>query len=392
MSRLETTIAGVKFNNPVFLASATPSWDGERSNQAWRAGAGAVIPKSFGPPNQWANHPRSGRMKLIKCNNRNIGMVNTELYTTMPLQQWLDEELELAYAGGNNIIASVVAHPDPQETARNIRTIEQTGKVTMFEINVSCPMPLGSDRVGFQMGNDPDACFRQVQAAKAISSAPIGLKLTPTSFNMVPMAEAAERANADFLAIGNSVRSFAGVDIKTGRPYLPAYGGYSGPAIKPITMRHVSEVARKVKTPIIAVGGIQSWEDIVEYVMLGAVAVQVCTSIMWYGYDHFKKLTDGLESYLETEGLSSLEAVRGKALPYIKTIDEFAKEPPKFVRLDSETCLNIKNGSCMQCGKVCFYGAISFDPRIVVHPDKCDGCGLCMEICPSGSLSLVEEP
>jgi len=391
MNRLETKIATVIFKNPVFLASATPSWDGERSNQAWKAGAGAVIPKSFGPPNQWANHPRSGRMKLIQVNGRRIGMVNTELYTTMPLQVWLDQELEKAYEGNSNIIASVVAHPDPKETAKNILILERTGKISMFEINVSCPMPLGSDKVGFQMGNDPEACFNQVKEAKAVTSSPIGIKLTPTSFNMVPMAEAAERAGADFIVIGNSVRSFAGVDIKTGRPYLPAYGGYSGPAIKPITQRHVSEVARKVKTPIIAVGGIQSWEDIVEYIMLGASAVQVCTSIMWNGYEHFNTLISGLDAYMVAENLSSLEEIRGKALPYIKTIQEFAQEPPKYVKFEEKLCMNLKKGGCALCGKVCFYGAISFNPTILVEPTKCDGCGLCMEICPSKALSLSEE-
>lgn len=391
MANLEIEFAGVTFRNPLILASATPGWDGERSNQAWRAGAGGVVPKSFAPPVKWAQHPRCGRMRIIKHGKRPIGMVNVELYTTMSLQDWLDKELDKAYEGNNRIIASVVAHPDPEGTARNAKTIEDTGKVVMFEINVSCPMPAGEDRVGFQMGNDPETCYRQVDALKKTVSLPVGIKLTPTSHNMVPMAQAAEQAGADFLTIANSVRSFAGVDIQTGLPKLAAYGGYSGPAIKPITQRHVSEVARAVSIPIAAVGGISTWEDVVEYMMIGATIVQICTSIMWHGYEHFQEILKGLSEYMERERLDSLESVRGKALPYIATIDDLAKEPPLMAQVDPEKCINLTKGGCERCGKVCFYGAIEFAPTLTLHRQNCDGCGLCVEICPVGALALLPE-
>ena len=206
---------------------------------------------------------------------------------------------------------------------------------------------------------------------------------------MVPMAQAAEAAGADFLTIGNSVRSFAGVDIKTGLPKLPAYGGYSGPAIKPITQRHVSEVARAVKTPISACGGITTWEDVVEYIMLGATTVQICTSIMWQGYGHFQTLLKGLEGYMEAEKIESLDAIRGKTLPYITTIDEVSKRPPLVSKVDPEKCTNLKKGGCELCGKVCFYGAIEFSPRLKIIEKNCDGCNLCVELCPVGALRLV---
>jgi len=391
MGNLEVEFAGVRFRNPLILASATPGWDGERSNQAWRAGAGGVVPKSFAPPVKWTQHPRCGRMKLIKYGKNRIGMVNIELYTTMGLQDWLENELDKAYEGNNSIIASVVAHPDPEDTGKNARIIEDTGKVVMFEINVSCPMPAGEDKVGFQMGNDPETCYRQVEAVKKAVSLPVGIKLTPTSHNMVPMARAAEQAGADYLTIANSVRSFAGVDVDTGLPRLAAYGGYSGPAIKPITQRHVSEVAKVVNIPIAAVGGISTWEDVVEYMMLGATIIQICTSIMWHGYGHFQKILKGLSEYMERKGLDSLEGIRGKALPHIVTIEELAKKPPMVAQVDPEICINLTKGGCERCGKVCFYGAIEFAPKLALYGENCDGCGLCTEICPVGALRLVPE-
>ena len=392
MKNLETRFAGVKMRNPLILASATPGWDGERCHQAWLHQAGAIVPKTFAPPDKFAQHPRCGRMKIIRHGHSRIGMVNIELYTTITLEEWLRTDLEKAYQGGSCIIASVVAHPDPEVTAANARTIQNTGKVAMFEINVSCPMPADQSCVGFLMGNDPESCYRQVKALKKTLSLPVGIKLTPTTHNMVPMAQAAESAGADFLTIGNSIRSFAGVDIKTGLPKLPAYGGYSGPAIKPITQRHVSEVAKAVKIPISACGGITSWEDVIEYIMLGATTVQICTSIMWQGYGHFQTLLKGVEGYMESEKLESLDPIRGKTLPHITTIEEVSKRPPRVSQVDSEKCINLKKGGCELCGPVCFYGAIEFSPRLKLKSKNCDGCNLCVEICPVGALSLVPAP
>lgn len=388
MGMLEVTFAGVKLRNPLILASATTGWDGERCHQAWINQAGAVVPKSFAPPEKFARHPRCGRMKIIRQGKTRMGMVNIELYTTRTLEDWLKTELDKAYEGGSCIIASVVAHPDPADTAANARRIEDTGKVAMFEINVSCPMPADQSKVGFQMGNDPATCYRQVKALKSAVSLPVGIKLTPTTHNMVPVAQAAEAAGGDFLTIGNSIRSFAGVDIATGLPKLPAYGGYSGPAIKPITQRHVSEVAKAVKVPISACGGITTWEDVVEYVMLGATTVQICTSIMWQGYGRFPTILKGLKGYLEREKLPSLNVIRGKALPHITTIDEVSKRPPLVSQVDPERCINLIKGGCMACGKVCFYGAMEFLPKLRLNPRNCDGCNLCVEICPVGALRL----
>lgn len=389
---LETEFAGVLLRNPLVLASATPGWDGERCHQAWIEGAGAVIPKSFAPPTKFGQHPRCGRMRIIRQGTRPIGMVNIELYTTIELEEWLQRDLELASQEGSQVFASIVAHPNPLVTAQNARTIEETGKVALFEINVSCPMPADESKVGYQMGNDPRACRSQVEAVKAAVGLPVGIKLTPTTSTMVPVAQAVQEAGADFITIGNSIRAFAGVDIATGLPRLPAYGGYSGPAIKPITQRHVSEVAQAVTTPIAACGGVSTWEDVVEYVMLGATTVQLCTTVMWNGYGAFGKILAGLEGYLEHENLASLADIRGKTLPHITSIEQVAKRAPLVSHVDPKRCTNLVKGGCELCGKACFYGAIRFSPRLELLPEVCDGCNLCVEVCPVGALELIPSP
>ena len=107
-----------------------------------------------------------------------------------------------------------------------------------------------------------------------------------------------------------------------------------------------------------------------EYIMLGATTVQICTSIMWQGYGHFQTLLKGLEGYLEREKLESLDPIRGKTLPYITTIEEVSKRPPLVSRVDPEKCTNLKKGGCELCGKVCFYGAIEFSPRLKLKPEE----------------------
>ncbi|GAI92512.1 unnamed protein product, partial [marine sediment metagenome] len=225
----------------------------------------------------------------------------------------------------------------------------------------------------------------QTKAVKKVTSLPVGVKMTPNVSDMVPIAQAAKDAGADFLTISNSVKALAGVDIETGKPYLPAYGGYTGPAIKPIIQRFVSEVARAVDIPISAVGGVCSWEDIVEYIMLGATTVQTVTAVIWDGYEVLEKLISGLSQFMERKGYNSIEDFRGIALPHITTVQKYAACPPNHVTLEQEKC-----DDCGLCLKVCFYDALYTDRQghLNTRPENCDGCGLCVETCPRQALSL----
>jgi len=382
MATLKVNFAGVEFKNPLVLASATPGWDGERLRQAGLAGFGGVIPKTIGPVQDWAAHPRNGRMALVKVGNKPIGMVNMELFTTKSREDWIKEDLAKAKEGGAVMFISVLAMPDPEETAALVEQVQDTGLVDLFELNVSCPMPAGT--VGMHIGKSPELTYQQVKAAKSVAKHPLSVKLTPTVADMVPIALAAEEAGADAISISNSVRSFAGVDIETGKPILRAYGGYSGPAIRPIIMRHLSEVARAVKIPLSAIGGVTSWRDVVEYMMLGATTVQMATTIMWNGYKKVQEILQGLEKWMEEKGYQSLDEIIGCALPYITTTEALAQEPALQAHIDGDKCTN-----CGICHPKCFYDALKWDEnRTWTVPENCDGCGLCMIWCPQGAISL----
>ncbi len=379
---LSVTYAGVKFGNPLVLASATPGWNGEHLSMAAQAGAGGVVPKTIGPLVDWAAHPRCGRLALIKVGRRPIGMVNLELFTTMSREQWIDTELAEAHRSGARVIGSILAMPNPEDTAVLAQQVQETGFVDLFEINVSCPMPASG--VGMHIGRDPILTARQVEAVKKVATIPVAVKLTPNISDMVPVALAAQEAGADGLTISNSVRAFAGVDIDTGRPILPAMGGYTGPAIKPIVERHLAEVAGRVKLPISAVGGVMDWRDIAEYTMLGATTIQCCTAVMWGGYDRLSEMLRDLERFMTEKRLSTLDELRGISLPYITTTEEYAKEPPKFGVVDPSRC-----NLCRACEKHCFYSAMHFTADAVeIDASRCDGCGLCVLFCPTQALTL----
>lgn len=344
MADLHVNYCGITYKNPLVLASATPGWDGEAMYRAAKAGIGGVIPKTIGPKQDWAAHPKNGRFFLHKYQNRAIGQINMELFTTMTRDAWVDKELARAKAGGAVMQISILAMPEPEDTAQLVMELQDTGMVDLFELNVSCPMPAST--VGMHIGKSADRTYQQIKAAKMVSKVPFTVKMTPNVSDMVEIAIAAKEAGADGLSISNSVRSFAGVDIETGKPYLRSYGGYTGPAIRPIVMRHLSEVARNVDIPLSAVGGVNSYRDIVEYIMLGATTVQLCTAIMWNGYEVVGKMLADLERWMDAKGYTSLDQIRGCALADITTVEELAKEPAKTAHVDQDLCTG-----CGKCQK-----------------------------------------
>lgn len=380
---LKSNFAGVEFENPIILGSATPGWDGKRLKEAAESGAGGVVCKTIGPPQTWAQHPRCGRFALIKHNKQNIGMINLELFTTQSKETWINKDLKVAKEGGGKVIASFLALPNPEETALLAKEIEETGVVDLLELNVSCPMP--ADTVGMHIGKKPELTKKQVESVKKEVNIPLAVKMTPNVSDLIDVARAVKNAGGDGIVISNSVRAFAGINIDTGKPVLPAHGGYTGPAIKPIIQRLIAEVKTNVDIPVMAVGGVMTWEDIVEYIMLGADVVQTVTAVMWNGNKIYSRFLNGVERYMEEKGYNSLDEFKGESLKHITSVEEYAKNPKLVVEANNKLCTG-----CKKCLKVCFYDALKFEEEnLIVDKEKCDGCGLCVELCPVDALKMV---
>lgn len=382
MANFGVNFAGVHFRNPLILASAAPGHDGEALRIAGEHGIGGVIPKTIGAFGDWVQHPRNGRMYVYRLDGKPVGMMDLELFTTKPIEDWLVHDMKLAKSSGAVMQCSILAFPNAAETAALAEQLQATGQVDLFEINVSCPMP--AKDVGQNIGTNAEKVAEQVRTVKAVAKCPVVIKLTPNVTDIVAIGRAAQDAGADGITIGNSLKGFAGIDIETGKPYQRAYCGYGGPGIKPVIMRMVTELARSLNIPISAAGGVSSYRDLVEYIMAGATTVQFATAVLWDGYGVIDKILADLNAWMDAKGYKTLDEIRGCALQYITTTEALAREDPLHAVIDKETCV-----ACGKCQKVCMYRAISKQSDVYyADPTLCDGCGMCTQFCPKSAIKL----
>lgn len=386
---LNIEFAGVEFKNPFLLSSAPPTRNGSQIKRAIESGWGGAVTKTIALLPEKNTRPRLG---VIKLGKRLIGMENIELITELSLEQWKGE-IKIAKEPGAPIIASIMADPDPDNWIKLAEAIEETG-VEMLELNLSCPHMDPEKQMGSFLGQDPEMVKMVTKAVKQNCSIPVIVKLTPNATSIPHLAKAAKDGGADALSAINTVSGLVGVDIETGMP-LPtaqgktAFGGYSGPAIRPIALRVVSEIAKTVDLPISGIGGVDSWKSTVEFMMVGARTVQVCTAVMWRGFKIVEKWQKGLIGYMERKGYDSLDDFIGMSLKHIGTIGDIQVEPPVVANVDSDKC----NG-CKKCVTSCrdgAYNAITMEDKIAkINVNICDGCGLCPIICPTEAIVMVE--
>ena len=247
--------------------------------------------------------------------------------------------------------------------------------------------------MGAFIGQDPELTGEIVAWVKQVAKVPVVAKLTPNVTDIAVVARAAKENGADALCATNTVSGLIGVDLDTLDP-LPAvggysaYGGYSGPGIKPIALRCVAQIAKATELPISGLGGLFTWRDAVEFLAVGASTVQLGTAIMWQGFGIIEHLIQGLSDYLDGKGFADLSPVVGAALPKVVEFPEMSLIPRARAHVD-ETC----NG-CLMCVTACSdggYQAISGQKGEVVTIDgeRCDGCGLCVLVCPLHSIQMM---
>jgi len=297
---LETSICDIELRNPTILAAGVMGSMASSLNRIYRGGAGAVVTKSFSlKPNPGYRNPTTvevtgGVINAIGLSNPGVEAFREEL-------KLVDEEVPL--------IASVYG-ASPEEFASAAASVEEYAD--MIELNVSCPHAMAG--CGAAIGQDPELTFRVVSAVKDAVDAPVSTKLTPNVTDIVEIARSAEEAGSDALTLINSLGPGMKIDIKTARPILSnAFGGMSGPAIKPVAVRCVYDVYRSVDIPIMGVGGVRDFQDAVEFLFAGARAVQIGTAIMYDGPEVFMKICRGLEAFMMAEGFSSVDEMVGLA-------------------------------------------------------------------------------
>ncbi|HYA10705.1 MAG TPA: dihydroorotate dehydrogenase [Thermoplasmata archaeon] len=301
MAELTVRLAGLTLRNPFILASGIWGESGVSLAGAWKAGAGAVVTKSIG------SSPRPGYANPTIETYDRWGMLNAMGLPNPGIAEY-PKEVATAIEAGATVLGSVFG-ATPDEFASLAERMAATG-VAALELNLSCPHAEG---YGTEVGGTPEAVGAIVRAVTRAVKVPVVAKITPNSADPAALAVAAERAGARAISAINTVRGLA-IDVRLRRPVLShGVGGLSGPAIKPVGLAVVWQIAQKVSVPVIGIGGVATAEDALEYLMAGATAVQVGTAVAFEGVGLFHRLPRELSELLDEVGLPSAEASVGAA-------------------------------------------------------------------------------
>ncbi len=378
-----------KFLNPFILASGPPTRTGDMIARAFKLGWAGAVTKTIS-----LNYKQmidvSPRIAEI-----NGGFQNIELVSPRPPEDWADDIKRLkAEYSDNTVIASITAEADKFADWHKLTLMMQQAGADVLELNFSCPHGLPEMGMGATCSDSPQIAADIVEEIKKVSMIPVWAKLSPNVPNISLLADICAKSGADGITAINTVKGFAGIDIETGMPKInvagsSAYGGISGGLIKPVAMKAVSEIASSVNIAVSAAGGIRNWRDAVEFIMLGASTVQICTEVMLNGYEIITELNNGLYEYFKRHNINSMEEIKGKSLKYIKSHSELDNDRVSYAVIDENKCVN-----CGKCYKACEdsgYQAIiqNYAAMPVIAKEKCTGCGLCKIVCPLNCIELT---
>ncbi|UCH03191.1 MAG: dihydroorotate dehydrogenase [Candidatus Bathyarchaeota archaeon] len=292
-------IAGLNLRNPTMLAAGILGMTGLSLRKVWNAGAGAVVTKSI------SFQPRLG-YKNPTIVDVGYGFLNAMGIPNPGVYEYV-EEAKIAISEGELVIIVSLYGNTPLEFAKMARIVETAG-VNAVELNLSCPhVKLG----GMEIGTNPTIIDKIVKTVKKHINIPVFTKLTPNISDIKTIARAAEDAGSDGIVAINTVKAMA-IDVESGRPLLAnKYGGLSGPAIKPIALRCVYEIAQSVNIPVIGCGGITDWKDAIEFFLAGASAIQIGTAIAYKDVNIFGEIIKGIKCYLKRKGYNNIKEIVG---------------------------------------------------------------------------------
>jgi dihydropyrimidine dehydrogenase (NAD+) subunit PreA len=392
MADLTTRIAGIKSPNPFWLASAPPTDKEYNVVRAFKAGWGGVVWKTLGedPPIVNTSSRYGG---LSYKGNRVAGFTNIELITDRPLELNLREIKQVKRDWPDRaLIVSLMVPCEEEAWKRILPRVEETG-ADGIELNFGCPHGMSERGMGAAVGQVPDYVEMVTRWCKQHTRMPVIVKLTPNVTNVLGPARAAVRGGADAVSLINTLNSIIAVDLDQMAPTpvvdgKGTHGGYCGPAVKPIALHMVAEIARDPECrniPIAGIGGIESWRDAAEFMALGAGAVQVCTAAMHYGFRIVGDMIDGLGRWMDGKAYRSLDAFRGKAVPNVTDWQFLNLNYQIVARIDQDLC--IKCGLCHIACEDTAHQAIAAtrangERRYEVVDKECVGCNLCLYVCP----------
>ncbi|MDY4966241.1 MAG: NAD-dependent dihydropyrimidine dehydrogenase subunit PreA [Dysosmobacter sp.] len=392
---LSVEFLGVHFENPFCLSSSPVGNCYEMCAKAYDEGWAGVVFKTIGPGDFLIDEVSPRFDALTKEGTPFVGFKNMEQIAEHPLEQNLEDLRKLKAAYPNKVLIASIMGPTEKDWEELARLVTEAG-ADMIEMNLSCPQ-MTTHAMGSDVGTNAELCKSFCAAVKRGSKLPMMAKMTPNITDMVPVAKACLEGGADGIAAINTIKSVCNVDLnrKIGMPIVngkSAISGYSGKAVKPVALRFVQQLRTGIPgVEISGIGGIETWEDAAEFLLLGSTTLQVTTSIMQYGYRIVEDMKNGLEHYMEEQGVDSLMDLIGIANGNIIPAEELDRDYVVYPEFDTEKCIG-----CGRCYVSCYDGAhqaISWDEenrKPSCDHNKCVGCHLCALVCPVKAIGKGE--
>jgi len=403
MADLSSTFIGIKSPNPFWLASAPPTDREVNVVRAYKAGWGGVVWKTLGeegPPVVNVSGPRYGA--IHSGDRRLIGLNNIELITDRPLDINLQEIKKVKREWKDRAMVVSLMVPCEEDAWKKIlKRVEET-ECDGIELNFGCPHGMSERGMGSAVGQVPEYVEMVARWCKQHSRMPLIVKLTPNITDVRHAARAAKRGGADAVSLINTINSIMAVDLDRmcPSPHVDGkgtHGGYCGPAVKPIALHMVTDIARDTQThglPISAIGGITTWRDAAEFMAMSAGTVQVCTAAMTYGFKIVEEMKTGLSDWMDSKGHRSIEDFRGLA---VGNATDW-----QFLNLNYVVKAQINQDLCIKCGRchiVCedtshqaITSLVDGARKFEVIDEECVGCNLCANVCPvENCISMVQQ-
>ena len=400
MVDLSTTFLGIKSPNPFWLASAPPTDRYVNVTRAFKAGWGGVVWKTLGEgaPVVNVSGPRYGA--IYGPDRRLIGLNNIELITDRPLEINLQEIKQVKREFPDRaLIVSIMVPCEEASWAAILPLVAETG-ADGIELNFGCPHGMSERGMGSAVGQVPEYIEMVARWCKQHTRMPVIVKLTPNITDIRKPARAAKAGGADAVSLINTLNSVMGVDLDRmcPTPHVDGkgtHGGYCGPAVKPIALSMVSEIARDSETrdmPISGIGGITTWRDAAEFIAMGAGNVQVCTAAMTYGFKVVEEMITGLKTWMGSKGFTSIEDFRGRAVGNTTDWQQLNLNYVVKARINQDLCIK-----CGRCHIVCedtshqaIWPIVDGARKFVVNDAECVGCNLCADVCPVENCISME--
>lgn len=385
---LDIEFCGIHCENPFFLASSAVCTNYDMVARAFEAGWGGVFYKTICKQDIREVSPR---FDAVKDGNSFAGFRNMEQLSENPYKVDFEilRHLKMDYPS-KVVVASIMGQKE-EEWIELAKMAEEVG-CDAVELNFSCPQ-MRLTGMGSDVGQNPELVTFFTAFVKRNVKIPVIPKMTPNITHMNQPAMGAYFAGADAISAINTIKSIT-MSPESEVSGKQTLSGYSGRAVKPIALRFIYEMAR---SPIMknvqfsGIGGIETWRDALDYIQLGCRNVQVCTSVMEYGYRIIDDMILGMKTYMKERGIKHLDALVGERLPNFLLPSDLDRETIVFPKFEHEHCMG-----CGRCYISCQDGghqAIVFDkearrPRLI--GTKCVGCHLCRLVCPAGAITLAK--